>query len=55
LCAGALFVAVWLIALAMAGALRSAPEFAASVGLPLALSVLVSAGSLTNSLWGIER
>lgn len=54
LSAAALFVAVWSTSLAMAGALRSPPAFAASAAVPLALSVLVSAAVLSGSLWRSE-
>ncbi|WP_396599854.1 hypothetical protein [Frigoribacterium sp. R86507] len=52
--AAALFVAVWSIALAMAGALRSPVAFGASAAVPLALCVLVLAGVLGGSLWRSE-
>jgi hypothetical protein len=55
LSAGGVFVTVWGVALASAGALRSAPESAAAAGVPLVLSVIVSAGALGASLWGKSR
>ncbi|WP_209561653.1 hypothetical protein [Frigoribacterium sp. PvP032] len=54
-CAGTVFVTVWGVALASAGAMRSAPEFAAAAGVPLALSIVASAGALAASLWGRRR
>jgi len=53
--AGGVFVTVWGVALASSGALRSAPESAAAAGVPLVLSVVVSAGALSVSLWGRSR
>ena len=53
--AGGVFVTVWGVALASAGALRSAPESAAAAGIPLVLSVTVCAGALAASLWGRSR
>jgi len=50
-----LFVTVWTVALASAGVLRSTPEFAAAAAAPLALSLMVSTGALTASLWGRSR
>jgi hypothetical protein len=55
LCVGAIFVTVWFLALTLAGALRSAPEFAAAAGIPLALGVIVSVGALSAALWGKDR
>jgi hypothetical protein len=55
LSAGGVFVTVWGVALASAGALCSAPESAAAAGVPLVLSVIVSAGALGASLWGKSR
>jgi hypothetical protein len=52
---GALFVAVWIVALLSAGALRSLPELAASAGVPLVVSVVVSAGALAASVWREAR
>jgi hypothetical protein len=53
--AGAVFVTVWGLALASAGALRSATELAAAAGAPLVLSTVVSAGALATSLWVRNR
>jgi hypothetical protein len=53
--AGGVFVTVWGVALASAGALGSAPESAAAAGVPLVLSVTVCAGALAASLWGRSR
>lgn len=54
-CAGTVFITVWGVALASAGALRALPEFAAAAGVPLVLSIVVSAGALAASLWGRSR
>jgi len=53
--AGAVFVAVSTGALLSAGALRSLPDLAAAAGLPLAVSVVVSAGALVASLVRTSR
>lgn len=53
--AGAVFVGVSTGALLSAGALRSLPELAAAAGLPLAVSVVVSAGALVASLVRTSR